>query len=142
MPHPQMFAEDDPYLARLRPLALRLPEAEEVISHGRPCFRVGRLFAVYGSGTKGPADVRVAYPRGLLVLPGDGERTALESDPRAFVPAYYAPSGWVGLDLAAGGTPPAEVDWTEVAELLEDSYRQVAPRRLLAELDGGTEHGS
>jgi predicted DNA-binding protein (MmcQ/YjbR family) len=30
------------------------------------------------------------------------------------------------------------VDWDEIAELVTDAYRTVAPRRLVAELDAGT----
>jgi predicted protein tyrosine phosphatase len=37
----------------------------------------------------------------------------------------------VALDLTA-----AEVDWAEVVELAETSYRQVALKRMLAALDG------
>jgi hypothetical protein len=29
-----------------------------------------------------------------------------------------------------------DVDWDEVAAIIEDAYRQVAPKRLLVELDG------
>jgi hypothetical protein len=45
------------------------------------------------------------------------------------VPAYYGPSGWVGLNFRA-----AQPDWEEVAELVEDSYRNTAPKRLVAQL--------
>ena len=135
MAHPQMFDDDDPYLARLRAVALAFPDAVEVISHGRPNFRARKVFAVYGSGTKGPAATRVRYDHGLVVLPDEEDRKALEGDPRAFVPAYLAPYGWIGLDLAAGGTGPADVDWVEVAELLDGSYRQAAGPALVARLD-------
>jgi predicted DNA-binding protein (MmcQ/YjbR family) len=40
------------------------------------------------------------------------------------------PSGWLGLDFTA-----AEVDWDEVRELVDASYRLVAPKRLIKELD-------
>jgi predicted DNA-binding protein (MmcQ/YjbR family) len=40
------------------------------------------------------------------------------------VPPYVGPSGWVGVWL--DGT----VDWGDVADLLRDSYRLVAPKRL------------
>ncbi|WP_418607025.1 MmcQ/YjbR family DNA-binding protein [Georgenia sp. SUBG003] len=135
MAHPIMFDDDDPYLARLRPLALALPDAEEKVAHGRPHFRVRKVFAVYGSSTKGGAGVRTEYPHGLLVLPEDSDRMALAEDARTFTPAYLAPSGWIGLDLAAGGSGPEDVDWQEVAELLDCSYRQVATRGQIARLD-------
>lgn len=135
MTHPIMFDDDDPFLARLRTLALAFPDAEETIAHGRPHFRVRKVFAVYGSSTKGAADVRIWYPHGLLVLPEESDRAALSEDSRTFAPAYFAPSGWIGLDLAAGGAGPDEVDWQEVAELLDGSYRQVATRRQIEQLD-------
>ena len=34
MPHPPIFADDDPYLGRLRPLALAFPDAVEAVAHG------------------------------------------------------------------------------------------------------------
>jgi hypothetical protein len=133
--HPIMFDDDDPYLVRLRRLALAFPDAEEKIAHGRPHFRVSKVFAVYGSGTKGSADTRIHYPHGLLVLPDDSDRRSLAEDERTFVPAYFGPAGWIGLDLAAGGDGPDGVDWQEVAELLDSSYRQVAGKRQIAQLD-------
>ncbi len=58
------------------------------------------------------------------------ERPALPTDPRLYVPAYYGPSGWLALDFTA-----APVDWDEVTELVETSYRQVALKRMLKMLD-------
>jgi len=46
---------------------------------------------------------------------------------RFFVPPYVGPSGWVGVWLDRGP------DWTEVGELLRDSWRMTAPKRLLEE---------
>lgn len=48
---------------------------------------------------------------------------------RFFRPPYVGPSGWVGVWL------DGDVDWEELAGLLEDSYRMTAPKRLLAALD-------
>lgn len=137
MPHPLMFEDDDPYLVRLRRVVLAFPDAEERIAHGRPGFRAGKYFAWYGGSTKGAADARVRYDRALIVLPDEADRAALAEDARFFAPAYLAPSGWIGIDLAAGGTTaPDDVDWQEVAELLDASYRQVAGVRRVARLDG------
>jgi predicted DNA-binding protein (MmcQ/YjbR family) len=60
-----------------------------------------------------------------------GEQTLLVSaDPdRFFVPAYVGSKGWVGVRL------DQPVDWVEVAELVEDSYRLIAPRAAVAQLD-------
>jgi hypothetical protein len=46
------------------------------------------------------------------------------------VPPYFGAGGWLALDLAAPG-----VDWAEVDELLDSSYRQVALVRMLKVLD-------
>ena len=109
-------------LARLREVALDLPEAVEVESHGRPTFRAGapgRQFAVYGSG---------GQARDVLFKPEAGERDALVHERRMSIPPYYGPSGWLALDLTG------DVDWPEVAELLDGSYRQVALTRMLTAL--------
>jgi hypothetical protein len=121
-----MFDADDPLLARVRSLALALPEVEERLSHGRPWFSVvGRTaFAVYGSGTRGPE--KVMHPHAVVVHVDDDERPARMQDPRFFVPAYLGPKGWLGMDVDDRGT-----DWDEVAELLDASWRHSAPARLL-----------
>ena len=41
-------------------------------------------------------------------------------------PPIYGPYGWIGLNFRA-----AEVDWDEVADLVEESYRNTAPARLV-----------
>lgn len=126
--HPIMFEEGDPALARLRALALALPGAEERIAHGRPWFSAGTAFAVYGGGTKGPDSVR--HDHALLVHVDDDERPARIEDPRFFVPAYVGPKGWLGIDLDGPDT-----DWTEIGELLDASFRWIAPAWLVRELD-------
>lgn len=123
MEHPRMFDDDDPVLARVRELAARFPESHEVEAWGRPTFRAGKkIFAVLGSGED--------RPHGLVLKPDEDERPALEQDPRFFVPPYFGPSGWLALDLDA-----APVDWQEVHELLDASYRRVALVRMLRALD-------
>jgi hypothetical protein len=124
--HPIMFEAADPLLARVRELALALPSTEERISHGRPWFSIvgGVAFAVYGSGTKGPD--KVMHPRSVVVHVDDDERPARVQDPRFFVPAYLGPKGWLGMDV-----DDPDTDWTEVAELLDASWRHAAPARLV-----------
>lgn len=125
-----MFSDDDPLLGRLRELALKLPGTIEKVSHGRPTFGVPKMFAVYGGSTKNPPGPHIPYLQSLLVKVDDSERAALEEDARFFHPAYLGPYGWLGLNLAA-----AQIDWTEVAELLDASYRLVAPAKLIRQLD-------
>jgi hypothetical protein len=52
-----------------------------------------------------------------------------EEPDRFFVPPYVGHRGWVGVRL------DVEVDWDEVAGIAADSYRMVAPKKLIAQLD-------
>lgn len=128
MPHPQMFDDDDPVLARVRGLALALPGAAEKVSHGRPTFFTGKVFCYYGGSVKVDGEW-IQHSPAIVVQAEAGEREALRELANAFVPAYLGPAGWTGIDLGD------DTDWDEVAELLEESYRQTAPKRLVAELD-------
>ncbi|MCX2933960.1 MmcQ/YjbR family DNA-binding protein [Mycobacterium sp. CVI_P3] len=131
MPHPVMFDDADPVLARVRAIALAFPEATEKISHGRPTFSAPKMFAVYGGSRKNPGGPHTRYDHALLVKVDDSERQALQQDPRFFHPAYLGPFGWLGLDFDA-----AAVDWDEVTELVDASFRLQAPARLVRLLDG------
>lgn len=126
--HPQVFGDDDPVLARLREVCLALPGSGEKVSHGRPVFHTTKVFAIYGATVKGDHDPE-PHARSVLVQPDPEDAEALRQDERTFVPAYWGPYGWVGLDLHD------DTDWAEVAELVEGSYRLTAPRRLVAQLD-------
>lgn len=124
MSHPRRYTDDDPFLARLRTVCLALPEASEKESHGHPNFYTKKVFAVFGGVVKGDHDSD-RWSQSVLVLPNLLTREAALSDDRFFVPAYYGPYGWIGLNFRA-----AEVDWDEVTELVEESYRNTAPARL------------
>lgn len=119
-----MYDDDDPLLAELRRVALAFPESVEVEAWGRPTFRAGaKIFAVFTGDDEHPASV--------VFKTDPAEHEALASDPRFYGPAYFDRRHWLALDLTL-----AAVDWDEVAELLDASYRQVALKRMLAALDG------
>ncbi|MCW2944171.1 MAG: hypothetical protein JWR24_888 [Actinoallomurus sp.] len=108
---------------RLRDICLSLPEAVEKPfgGHTAPSFRIrGKLFVMTSEDG-----------RSMTFKAGPGVQQALvTSDPeRFFVPAYVGGKGWVGARL------DVDQDWDEMAELVEDSYRMVAPKRLGALLD-------
>jgi predicted DNA-binding protein (MmcQ/YjbR family) len=138
-----MFHDDDPGLAELRDVALGFPEAFEKVSWGRPVFCAPKIFVMYGGNAKKspgrsaparrttdtPAEY-TPYPYSILVKVDESDRKAFEQDTRFYYPAYMGPSGWLGLDLTA-----AQVDWNEVRELVDASYRLVAPRKLIRQLD-------
>ncbi len=72
--------------------------------------------------------------RSLTVKAAHGiQQMLVASDPeRFFVPRYVGTKGWVSVRLGP------DTDWGEVDELVEDSYRLIAPRRLAARLEEST----
>ncbi len=69
--------------------------------------------------------------------PGVQEELVAAEPKRFFKPPTSASgtfSGWLGMFLDTSGEDT--VDWDESAAVLEDAYRHVAPRKLIAELDG------
>jgi len=124
MAHPRMYTDDDPYLTELREVCLAFPEACEVEAWGRPTFRAGKkIFAVFSGEDH--------HPYAVIFKPEPDEYPALVEDPRVYVPPYFGPAGWLALDFTAR----KKIDWTEVAELMEGSYRQVALKRMLKGLE-------
>ena len=123
MEHPLLFDEPDAALERLRTLCLAFPEAVEVLAWGRPTFRAGKkIFVTAGSS--------MDRPHSMVFKPDPEERRALVQDARFFIPPYFGPAGWLALDFDEPRT-----DWVELAELVETSYRQVALKRQLVQLD-------
>ncbi len=128
MAHPHMFDDDDSVLERVRELAAALPGSDEKVSHGRPAFFTKKVFAYYGGSLKVDGEW-IQHPQSLMLRPDESDRRALLEDSRTFVPAYLGVSGWIGIDLDDA------TDWSEIAELLDASYRLTAPRSSIAELD-------
>lgn len=128
MTHPQMFDDGDPLLARVRTIALAMPETDMKVSHGRPAFFTQKVFCYYGGSQRIDGEW-MPHDRAIMVRPDPDDAPALRQDPRFWVPAYLGPAGWLGLDLDTA------TDWTEIAELIDASYRVTAPRRLVRLLD-------
>jgi len=115
-------------LLKLRKLCLALPEAHEVEAWGEPTFRVrNKLFAMFAAANNHHGDGRPAV--WCKAAPGNQELMVRHAPEKFFVPPYVGPSGWVGIFL------DGDVDWSELAELLTDSYRLIAPKKLVKELD-------
>ena len=112
-------------LTRLRQLCLSLPQAVEVEAWGEPTFRVGKkLFAMYASADNHHGGGRPAV--WCKAASGNQGLMVRAAPDRFFVPPYVGPSGWIGVYLDGA------VEWGELKELLTDSYRLIAPRRLAA----------
>jgi phosphoribosylglycinamide formyltransferase-1 len=114
--------------AQVRERALALPEADEVLSHGMPCFGIagGKKFAYVSLDHHG--DGKTAL---LVKISGAEEQEILiESDAeRYYRPAYFG-DGWIGIRLDLGDT-----DWDGVADWLTKSWRATAPRKLTKMFD-------
>ena len=112
-------------LDRLRSICLPLPEAVEAGGVGDPTFKVrDKIFAM-----RHPMNDRPSL--WCKAAPGNQALMVRAEPDRYFVPPYVGPSGWVGVWLDR--TP----DWSTVTELMRDSYRLVAPKRLAALLEDG-----
>ena len=112
-------------LDRLRAICLGYPEAEEAGGVGNPSFKVrGKIFAMRHSLHEVDRwSVWFKAPPGVQQLVvGTDER-------RFFVPPYVGSKGWIGAYL------DVEQDWDELAELIDESYRMTAPKKLVAQLN-------
>jgi predicted DNA-binding protein (MmcQ/YjbR family) len=122
---------DTANLREIRAICRLLPEVEESKLQGRPLFRVnGRRFAIYNGDDAPPRPRWANAGRSIHLLTDPLERDALGQDGR-FVPSpHHGNRGWVALRLDRG-----DVDWQELAELIEAGYRQAAPKRLVELID-------
>ena len=115
-------------LARVRAICMAFPETIERLSHGAPTFFAGgkKTFVMFLDDHHGDGRLAIwcSAPPGVQALLVD------EEPERFFVPPYVGPRGWVGVRL------DVDVDWDEVAGIVEDGFREVATKRLLALLDG------
>src|ERR1700682_1985101 len=118
--------EDRAALESLRRLCLTLPETTERLSHGEPAWfvRGKKTFVTYADHHH---DNRLAF---WCAAPPGAQPALVATDPdRFFVPPYVGHRDWLGVWL------DVPVDCLEIAGLVIDAYRQVAPRRLLAALE-------
>ena len=99
----------------LRAAALALPEAVEVPHFGAPSFRVNsKIFAqiVVKDGA-----------RAILKLPRERQELLAEARPETFQRAFWGRTVFHQVVLD-------RIEPAELAELVRDSWREVAPRRL------------
>jgi predicted DNA-binding protein (MmcQ/YjbR family) len=114
-------------LARLRAICMALPEAQEKISHGEPTWFAGKgkVFAMFDDHHHGAPHVSVWLP-----APPGAQEVLVANDPKRFFrPPYLGHRGWVAVVL------DSKPNWNLVADLVEQGYRVVATKKLLAQLD-------
>jgi hypothetical protein len=104
-----------------------LPEVEERLSHGSPAWfvRGKKTIAMFVDDHHGD---------GILgfwcAAPSGAQEAMVSEEPdRFFRPPYVGHRGWLGVRL------DRKPDWGEVAAILDDAYRCVAPKALIAILD-------
>ena len=112
---------------RLRELCLSLPEVTERASHGEPAFfvRDKKLFVMLDDHHHG-ADHLGFW---CAAPPGAQEAFVADNPERYFRPPYVGVRGWLGVRI------DQDPSWDDIAEIVRDAYRQVAPKRLAARLD-------
>jgi hypothetical protein len=117
-------------LDRIREMCLALPEVVERPSHGAPTFFINgkKTFVMFMDDHHG--DGRLAL---WCAAPPGAQAEMLEQDPvRFFQPPYVGHRGWLGVRV------DKRPDWAEVEQVIKDAYRTVAPKTLVAQLDGST----
>ncbi len=113
-------------LERVRRLCLGYPEVSERPSHGAPTFfiRDKTTFVMFMDNHH--ADGRLAI---WCAAPEGAQEVLAAADPaRFFRPPYLGVRGWIGVRLE-------RPDWSLVAATIDDAYRKVAPKKLLAVLE-------
>ncbi len=121
--HP--LVEIDPVILNpLRDICLSYPEAAEAIAFGSPTFKVrSKIFAMVSK-----PDTRVSV---WCKAPPGGQEAWLATDPdRYYAPPYLGPKGWI----AAWVSPECSPDWGAIEDIIDESYRLIAPKRLVAQL--------
>jgi hypothetical protein len=96
----------------------------ERLSHGEPCWFVQgkKVVAMLDDHHHGADHLAVWVP----AAPGVQAELVEQEPERFFRPPYVGVKGWVGVRI------DRDVDWDEVAALVEDSFRLVAPKKLIA----------
>ena len=106
---------------RLRAICLALPETTEKLAWGEPTWRVrGRLFAQLDDHHHGADHLAIWLPAPL----GEQESMIFLDPDRFFRPPYVGQRGWVGVRI------DRRPNWTLIAAVVTQAYREVAPPRL------------
>ena len=113
---------------RVTAICSALPGVEHEDKGDHTIYRVrGKVLAYFLDDHHGDGIVSVCVKSEL----GENvDRARLEPE-RFYLPAYIGPRGWFGMRLDRG-----RVRWSEVAEIVERSYRVTAPKSLTKKLDG------
>jgi len=111
--------------ARLRKFAFGLPGAYEDFPWGESVAKVGKkVFVFFGRDAAGGVlSFSVKLP-----LSGQDALDLPFTEPTGY---GLGKAGWVNVTFKRGDRPPVEI----LRSWIEESYRAIAPKKLLAELD-------
>jgi predicted DNA-binding protein (MmcQ/YjbR family) len=108
----------DAALKRMRAICLSLPDTKETPTWGQPHFRVGnKIFSGLGE-EKGVLTVGVKLEM--------DHADAMVRRPGFSRAPYVGHKGWVSIDVEKVR------DWGEIEALVHESYRLIAPKKILA----------
>ena len=113
-------------LTKIREICLALPETSERLSHGSPSFfiREKKTFVSFHDDHHHSDRIDIWCP----APPGVQEQMVEAEPERFFSPPYVGGRGWLGVNL------DVEPDWEEVAGIIEEAFRHVAPKTVLKQL--------
>jgi phosphoribosylglycinamide formyltransferase-1 len=112
-------------LEKVTAIGLALPEVERDRASQHATFRVGqKVFAYFLDNHHGDGVVAVCV-RGEKRA---NARAVAEDSKRYFLPAYLGSRGYLGIRVDL-----RRVDWADVAARVGESYRSVAPKRLVGD---------
>jgi len=116
---------------RVRAICAAFPEVTERLSHGAPTWFVRDKTVFVTFWDHGHHDLTRPHIW-CAAAPGAQSELIGHAPERFFRPPYVGHRGWLGVWM------DGDVDWMEIAELCEDAYRVVAPKRLIQALDART----
>ena len=107
-------------IARVRKIALALPDATEKLSHGEPAFFVKKkLFAMIDNNHHDSGHVAL-----WCNAPSGAQESLVEGDPKHFFrPPYVGVKGWLGVRLDTA------LPWPVIADLLQQAHATTSRKR-------------
>lgn len=117
--------KSDSTYEKVKEIFLSFPEAVETITWGKPHFRVkDKIFGGFGEENGKPS---IGFKLAM-----DHADILVQNDDRFERAPYVGHKGWVSMDASK------VKDWKELRALVEESYRLIAPKKLVAQLDAKT----
>ena len=116
----------DEAIERVRRICLALPGTWEKLSHGEPTWFAGKkVFAMFSNNHHNDGHIAVTVPAAI----GIQEMLIKKSPKKFYSPPYVGCRGWIGIEVN-------RVSDNELSLHLQQAWRLVAPKKLLAEAGG------